>query len=85
MRMPKPPSSKTFNYVQHVSRNCLKPKQQKTGDFGRAPESALGPGGRAFNSPRPDQSLILSIVLASNKHRGRPDTSLEQRRPGSFA
>jgi hypothetical protein len=44
MRMPKPPSSKTFNDFQQISHNCLKPKHQKTGDFGRAPESALGAG-----------------------------------------
>jgi hypothetical protein len=37
----------------------LKPKLQKTGDFGKGPESALGAGGREFESRRPDQSLYF--------------------------
>jgi hypothetical protein len=35
---------------QQVFSICLKPKHQKIGGFGEAPESALGAGGRAFES-----------------------------------
>src|ERR1019366_8599162 len=52
---PKPPDSKPLNKFQQARRMCLKTKYQKTGSFGEWPESALGAGGRAFKSPRPDQ------------------------------
>ena len=62
--MPKPPSSKAFNHFQRIDRNCLKRKHQKTGAFGEAPETALGAGGRAFKSPRPDQSNQADAGIA---------------------
>jgi hypothetical protein len=46
--MTKPSSSKTFNHFQHIFRNCLKPKYQKTGDFREGPETALGAGALPF-------------------------------------
>ena len=49
-----------FNYFQQISRNWLTPKHQKTGDFGKAPESALGAGGRAFKSPRESDPLEVT-------------------------
>jgi hypothetical protein len=53
MRMPKPPDSKPLNRFQQVRRICLKPKHEKTGAFGKRPESALGTGGRELEFPAP--------------------------------
>ncbi len=55
MRMPKPPDSKRLKNFQRAARIYLKQNTLKTEDFQSAPESALGAGGRAFESPRPDQ------------------------------
>ena len=45
----------SLQLLHHVCRITLKQKQLKTGRFRRITESALGAGGRAFKSPRPDQ------------------------------
>jgi hypothetical protein len=57
--MPKAYDSTTFNKFHHARRNYLKQKGLKTGDFAEAPESALGAGGRKFESRRPDQHKQL--------------------------
>jgi hypothetical protein len=55
LRMRKAESSTKFNSVQQASHISLKQKLLKIGHFRARPESALGAGGRAFKSPRPDQ------------------------------
>ena len=61
---PKPPTSTSFLKSQQPRRICLKPKHQKTGGFGKRPESALGAGGREFESRRPTQCRQRSLRLA---------------------
>jgi hypothetical protein len=53
--MRKAESSKKLNSVQHATRISLKWNTLKISDFRDLPETALGAGGRAFKSPRPDQ------------------------------
>jgi hypothetical protein len=54
-----------LNSVQQASRISLKQKLLKIGHFRARPESALGAGGRAFKSPRPDQrKVVLQLPLA---------------------
>jgi hypothetical protein len=46
-----------FNKAQPVGHILLKQKPLKIGHFRARPETALGAGGRAFKSPRPDQTV----------------------------
>ena len=59
LRIRIPPGSKrrnAFNKLRHI---YLKQKALKTGDFASSLESALGAGGREFESRRPDQRKQL--------------------------
>ena len=49
------PGSTGFHRLQPAARICLKRKRLKTRHPGRGPQSALGAGGRQFESGRPDQ------------------------------
>jgi hypothetical protein len=51
-----PPATTGIHQFQRVGRIPLNRKQLKTGDFGRRPETALGAGGPAFKSRRPDHN-----------------------------
>ncbi len=55
LRMRGTSASITFNTFQQACCISLKQKALKTGHFVPTTESALGAGGRAFKSPRPDQ------------------------------
>jgi len=55
----KPPGSIRNNRAQQAFGNRMKRKELKIGRFRSAPQSALGAGGRAFKSPRPDQLIYL--------------------------
>jgi len=55
MRMPKPLGARRFNKIQRYDRICLKQNALKTGTFRSSPESAVGAGGRQFESARLDQ------------------------------
>ena len=46
-----------FNKAQQPGLISFKRKHLKTGTFGKVPETALGAGGREFESRRPDQIL----------------------------
>ena len=50
-----PQSSTKFNNFQLARRISLKKNSLKIRHFRRMLETALGAGGRAFESPRPDQ------------------------------
>jgi hypothetical protein len=60
---------RSFNKLHQVCRIRLKQKQLKTGGFRSFTESALGAGGRAFKSPRPDQwnQLDMAFFLKAAK------------------
>jgi hypothetical protein len=55
LRMPEPLGSIEIHTVQNRAHNSLKRKRLKTDDLVKLKKSALGAGGRAFKSPRPDQ------------------------------
>jgi hypothetical protein len=63
LRMPKPPSSIKIHAVQHGAGKPLKAQQLKTDDFEPYPRTALGAGGRAFKSPRPDQLIQSDTAI----------------------
>jgi hypothetical protein len=48
-------NSKKLDSFQQAARISLKQNALKIDDFRGMPESVLGAGGRAFESPRPDQ------------------------------
>ena len=53
--MREPPGSSQFHKLQQARRILLKRKQLKIGNFPAIPKTALGAGGRQFESDRPDQ------------------------------
>jgi hypothetical protein len=58
-----PSDSPKHNKPQHPNRNLLKQNTLKIGNFREQPESALGAGGREFESRRPDQNLCFQYSL----------------------
>jgi hypothetical protein len=54
----------------------LKRKHQKTGDFGEWPETALGAGGRAFKSPRPDQRIQADAGISQDARKSAVDKNV---------
>ena len=65
LRMPNPPDSIHIHAVQRGTRKPLKWKRLKMGVFAPSPKSALGAGGRAFKSPRPDQLKTSALFAMS--------------------
>src|SRR5579871_1160602 len=62
LRMRNSQTSTKLNYVQQATRISFKQKRLKIADFPARSETALGAGGRAFKSPRPDQTIVFSAV-----------------------
>jgi len=58
-----PLGSTGFNKLQQAAAISLKRKHLKTGYFRLRPETALGAGGRAFKSPRPDHENKRLIAI----------------------
>ena len=79
--MPKPLDSSQFYRAQHGLRITLKRRQLKIGIPGNGPKSALGAGGRAFKSPRPDQFFQYdAAILSAQQNLPRPSLAT-----GSFS
>jgi len=55
LEMRKAETSTVLNSLQQAGRIVLKQNALKIGDFLKIAATALGAGGRAFKSPRPDQ------------------------------
>jgi len=55
LRIRKAERSRKLNRVQQAAHILLKRSMLKIETLCRRPQSALGAGGRAFKSPRPDQ------------------------------
>ena len=85
-----PPGSIVFNRLQQDARIRLKRKQLKIGPFRGRMESALGAGGRQFESGRPDQwnqsfvaifwSTVTRIVTQPHRDTAFGQVSIQLRR-----
>jgi hypothetical protein len=65
LRMRKAESSTKLNCPQQARRISLKQNALKIGDFLEISTTALGAGGRAFKSPRPDQKNQVDADISS--------------------
>jgi hypothetical protein len=63
LEMRKAESSTKLNSLQQAGRILLKRNVLKIGDFRKITTTALGAGGRAFKSPRPDQTVADSKIV----------------------
>jgi hypothetical protein len=64
LEMRKAESSTKVNSLKQAGRISLKQNALEIGDFLEIATTALGAGGRAFKSPRPDQTVVdFKIVI----------------------